>query len=145
MSRWTTRKVRGRPFSVAVRMLICPVRCADGKALVKLVPPAELVKARDEKRAQAEAKVAKKAAAVEAERQKRLQKLEEGRVAPQDMFKPPHVAAGTYGSWDENGLPLTDGERKELSKNAGKTAQKAWARQKKLHEDFLEWQRTLGN
>jgi cysteinyl-tRNA synthetase len=47
---------------------------SDGKALVKLVSPAELIKAREEKRALAEAKAAKKAASVEAERQKRLAK-----------------------------------------------------------------------
>ena len=40
---------------------------------MKLVPPAELIKARDEKRAQVEAKAAKKAAAVEAEDVLRLQ------------------------------------------------------------------------
>ncbi|CCL99049.1 uncharacterized protein FIBRA_01060 [Fibroporia radiculosa] len=112
----------------------------DGKALVKFVPPAELIKARDEKRAQAEAKAAQKAAAVEAERQKRLKKLEKGSVAPQDMFKPPNVSEGAYGSWDENGLPLTDGEGKELSKNQTKKVQKDWTAQKKLHEDFLAWQ-----
>ncbi|KAF8647102.1 hypothetical protein AX16_006936 [Volvariella volvacea WC 439] len=113
----------------------------DGKALVKLVSPAELIKARDEKRLQQEAKAAKKAAAVEAERQKRLQKLEKGRTAPQDMFRPPNVPEGVYGSWDENGLPLTDGEGKELSKNQNKKVQKDWAAQKKLHEEFLAWQK----
>ena len=107
---------------------------------MKLVPPAELMKAREEKRAQAEAKAAKKAAAVEQERQKRLQKLEKGRVAPQDMFKPPNVPEGTYGSWDANGLPLTDGEGKELSKNRSKTVLKEWTQQKELHEKFLAWQ-----
>ncbi|TFY81978.1 hypothetical protein EWM64_g2039 [Hericium alpestre] len=116
----------------------------DGKALVKLVSPAELMKARDEKKAQAEAKAAKKAAAVEAERQKRIQKLEKGRVPPQEMFKPPNVPEGTYGSWDGDGLPLTDGESKELSKNQGKNVQKEWTRQKKLHEDFLAWKQGGG-
>ena len=113
---------------------------ADGKALVKLVPPAELIKAREEKRLLAEAKAAKKAASVEAERQKRLRKLEKGRVAPKDMFKPPHVNEGIYGSWDENGIPLTDGEGKELSKNKNKTLRKDWDNQKRLHEEFLAWQ-----
>ena len=103
--------------------------------------PAELMRAREEKRAQAEARAAKKAAAVEAERQKRLQKLEKGRLAPEDMFKPPNVLEGTYGSWDNSGLPLTDGEGKELSKNQGKKVQKEWAAQKKLHDDFLVWQK----
>jgi cysteinyl-tRNA synthetase len=111
----------------------------DGKALVKLVPPAELIQARDEKRAQMQAKAAKKAAAVQAEQQKRLQKLEKGRVAPEDMYKPPNIPPGTYGSWDEAGIPLTDGEGKELSKNQAKKVQKDWAAQKKLHEEFLAW------
>ncbi|TFK70635.1 cysteinyl-tRNA synthetase [Pluteus cervinus] len=113
----------------------------DGKALIKLVPPAELIKARDEKRALLEAKAAKKAMQVEAERQKRIQKLEKGRVAPQDLFKPPNVPEGTYGSWDEAGVPLTDSEGKELTKNQGKKVQKDWAAQKKLHEEFLAWQK----
>lgn len=116
-------------------------RDADGKALVKLVPPAELVKTRDEKRAEAEAKAARKAAAVEAERQKRLAALEKGRVPPQELFRPPNVPEGTYGSWDEDGRPLTDGEGKELSKSAGKKVQKEWALQKKRHEEFLQWQK----
>ncbi|KAJ6538892.1 tRNA synthetases class I (C) catalytic domain-containing protein [Mycena vulgaris] len=109
----------------------------DGKALVKLVPPAELIRARDEKRAQAEAKALKKTAAAEAERVKRAAKLEKGRVAPQDMFKPPNVPEGTYGSWNEDGVPLTDGEGKELSKNQGKKVAKDWAVQKKLHDEWL--------
>ncbi|RDX40694.1 cysteinyl-tRNA synthetase [Lentinus brumalis] len=113
----------------------------DGKALVKLVPPAELIKARDEKRAQAEAKAARKAAAVEAERQKRIAALEKGRVPPQELFRPPNVPEGTYGSWDENGVPLTDGEGKELSKSAAKKVAKEWTLQKKRHEEFLEWQK----
>jgi cysteinyl-tRNA synthetase len=113
----------------------------DGQALVKLVSPSELIKARDEKRAQAELKTAKKAAAVEAEREKYLQKMEKGRVAPADMFKPPCVPEGMYGSWSITGLPLTDGEGKELSKNQAKKTQKEWAAQKKLHEEFLTWSR----
>ncbi|THH29629.1 hypothetical protein EUX98_g4562 [Antrodiella citrinella] len=113
----------------------------DGKALVKLVPPAELIKARDEKRAQAEAKVAKKAAAVEAERQKKLKKLEKGRLPPQELFRPPNVPEGKYGSWDERGLPLTEGDGKELSKSASKKAQKGWSDQKLLHDEFLTWQK----
>jgi len=111
---------------------------------VKLVPPAELIKARDEKRAQLEAKAAKKAAAVEAEQQKRMKKLEKGRVPPDSMFKVPNVPEGTYGSWDESGLPLTDGEGKELTKNQIKKAKKEWDAQQKLHADFLVWNNQHG-
>ena len=109
--------------------------------MVKLVPAAELIKARDEKRAVADAKAASKAAKVEAERQKRLQKLEKGRVAPQELFRPPNVPEGTYSSWNEDGVPLTDGEGKELSKSAGKKVLKEWTNQKKAHEEFLAWQK----
>jgi cysteinyl-tRNA synthetase len=95
------------------------------------------MKAREEKQAQVEAKAAKKAAILESERQKHLQKLEKKRVAPADMFKPPHVPEGTYSSWNDAGLPLTDGEGKELSKNQVKKLQKDWASQKRLHEEYL--------
>lgn len=108
---------------------------------MKLVSPSELIKARDEKRAQEQAKLARKAAAAEQERQKRLVKLEKGRVPPKDLFKPPNVPEGTYSSWNEDGLPLTDGEGKELSKNAVKKATKEWQNQKKAHEEFLAWQK----
>jgi cysteinyl-tRNA synthetase len=112
---------------------------SDGRALIKLVSPTELTKARDEKRAQIEAKAAKKAAAVEAERLKRHQKLEKGRVSAEEMFKPPNVAEGTYSSWNNVGLPLLDGEGKELSKNQAKKVQKEWTTQQKLHEEYLAW------
>ena len=102
--------------------------------------PAQLLKAREEKRAMLEAKAAKKFAAAEAERQKRLAKLEKGRTPPSETFKPPHVPAGIYGSWDADGLPLTDAEGNPLSKNAVKKAQKDFATQVKAHKEFLEWQ-----
>lgn len=112
----------------------------DGKALVKLVPAEELIAAREAKRAAADAKAAKKAAVAAAEEEKRLQKLERGRLAPRDMFRPPQVAEGAYSQWQENGLPTHDGEGKELSKNQVKKAQKDYAAQEKLHQAFLEWQ-----
>ncbi|KAJ7162097.1 tRNA synthetases class I (C) catalytic domain-containing protein [Mycena filopes] len=112
----------------------------DGKALVKLVPPAELLRAREEKRAQAAAKAAKSADAAAAVAAKRAAKLEKGRVPPQERFRPPNVAEGTYGSWDAEGVPLTDGEGKELSKNAKKNVVKEWGAQKKLHEEWRAWQ-----
>ncbi|KAG9220464.1 hypothetical protein CCMSSC00406_0003920 [Pleurotus cornucopiae] len=111
----------------------------DGKALVKLVSPEELIKARDEKRAALEAKAAKKAAAVEAERQKRVQKLEKGRIPPELMFRPPNTSEGTYSSWDDRGVPLTDKEGKELSKNQAKKVLKEWTDRQKLHAEYLAW------
>lgn len=113
----------------------------DGKALVKIVDPAELVQAREEKRAQAAARAAKKAATVEAEKQKKLEKIMKGKLSPSEMFKPPNAPDGAYGSWNEDGLPLTDSTGKELSKNQVKKMLKEWTLQKKLHEEYLEWER----
>jgi len=115
----------------------------DGKALVKLVDPAELIRAREEKRAEGEAKAAKKAAAQELERQKNMQKMERGSIPPEQVFKPPNVLEGVYGSWDDQGVPLTDGEGKELSKNQAKKVQKGWTTQKRLHEEYLAWKKEV--
>jgi cysteinyl-tRNA synthetase len=101
--------------------------------------PSDLIKARDEKRALADSKAAKKAAAAEAERFKRQQRLEKGRVPAEEMFKPPNVPEGTYSKWNEAGLPMLDGEGKELSKSGAKKVAKDWGVQKKLHEEFLVW------
>lgn len=108
---------------------------------MKLVSPAELIQARDEKRAQEQAKAARKAAAAEAERQKKAAKLEKGRLQPREMFRPPNVPEGTYGTWSEDGIPLTDGEGKVLSKNQTKKVLKEFESQKKAHEEFLAWQK----
>lgn len=118
---------------------MCSCLFTDGKALVKLVSPAELIRAREEKRALIDAKASKKAASVAAERAKRVQKLEKGSVKAEDMFKPPHVPGGTYGSWNDDGVPLTDGEGKELSKSAAKKVVKDWATQKKARSDYEAW------
>ena len=133
----TTKKVSTRSISHRRHPLI---GLEDGKALVKLVDPALLVKAREEKRAMLEAKAAKKSAAAEVERQKRIAKLEKGRTPPSELFKPPYVPAGTYGSYDEQGIPLTDLEGNPLSKNAAKKVQKDFLAQVKAHKEFLEWQ-----
>jgi len=117
----------------------------DGRALVKLVNPEVLIRARDEKEKAAKAKAAKKAQQAEVERAKRIAKLEKGRVAPSEMFKPPNVAEGEYGSWNDEGVPLTDGQGVELSKSKAKNLRKEWDVQKKLHEEWKKWQEEGGN
>ncbi|KAG8214271.1 putative cysteinyl-tRNA synthetase, partial [Butyriboletus roseoflavus] len=112
----------------------------DGKALVKLVPSSELIKARDEKRQKLEAQAARKAALAQAGQDKRLAKLEKGRTPPEELFKPPNVPEGQYSQWNEQGVPTADGEGGKLSKTQEKKLSKQWAEQKKLHEEFLTWQ-----
>ena len=46
----------------------------------------------------------------------------------------------TASTPSDDGLPLTDGEGKELSKNASKGVVKAHKAQKAAHEKFLKWQ-----
>ncbi|KAG8716963.1 hypothetical protein FRC08_008423 [Ceratobasidium sp. 394] len=108
----------------------------DGKALVKLVSPDALIKARDEKLAALADKSTKKAAQADAAKAKQLAKLEKGKVSPLDMFRPPNAPEGTYGSWDERGIPLTDGEGVEITKSRGKKLLKEWEVQGKLHEEW---------
>ncbi|KAF9236364.1 tRNA synthetases class I (C) catalytic domain-containing protein [Melanogaster broomeanus] len=109
----------------------------DGKALVKLVPPSELIKARDEKRQKLEAHAARKVALAQAEQQKRLAKLEKGRTPPEELFKPPHVPEGMYSQWNEQGIPTADRAGEKLSKSLEKKLLKEWNKQKELHEEFL--------
>jgi cysteinyl-tRNA synthetase len=113
---------------------------ADGGALYKLVDPAALIKARDEKAAAIADKAAKKAANAAAAEAKRVAQLEKGRVAPQDLYKPPQVAVGLYTKWDATGIPTHDAEGAEVSKSSGKKFQKEWKAQERLHEAFKVWQ-----
>ncbi|KAH0828186.1 hypothetical protein J3R83DRAFT_3889 [Lanmaoa asiatica] len=112
----------------------------DGKALLKLVPPSELIKARDEKRQKLEAQAARKAALAQAGQDKRLAKLEKGRTPPEEFFKPPNASECEWSQWNEQGIPTADGEGRKLSKNQEKKLSKQWTDQKRLHEEFLAWQ-----
>ena len=101
--------------------------------------PEALLRAREEKAALTAEKAAKKAAQAEADLAKKQAKLERGRLSPYEMFKPPNVPEWTYGSWNEDGVPLTDGSGMELNKSRGKKLAKEWEVQKKLHVEWEEW------
>lgn len=84
----------------------------------------------------------------EVERQKQaraaklLQDLEKGRLSPHLMFKEGDEYRGKFDSFDQNGMPTTDAQGKELSKSALKGLAKARMRQEKLHAKFLAAQNT---
>lgn len=101
----------------------------DGKAMVKLVPSETLRAARDAKAALAKEKADRKAASAAAAEQKRLDRLEKGRLSPSEMFKPP--TSEEFSEWDEAGLPLKDKEGVEIAKSRGKKLKKEWDMQKK--------------
>lgn len=131
----------GMYFSV-LPLLGLDVSFTDGRALVKLVDPESLLRAREEKAAQAAEKAAKKEAQAKAEAEKKRARIEKGRVSPSEMFKPPNVPDGTYGTWNADGIPLTDGEGAEITKSKGKKITKEWEAQKKLHTEWVEWSKT---
>lgn len=113
----------------------------DGGALYKLVDPSILIRQREEKAALLAEKAAKKAASAREAELKRIQLLERGRAHPSEMFKPPFVEQGVYSHWDDNGLPLLDGEGKEVSKSAAKKLVKSQKDQERLHASWLVWKR----
>lgn len=114
---------------------------ATGGALYKLVDPAVLIRAREEKAAIAAEKAAKKAQNAAAAEAKRIAQLEKGKVSPADMFKPPNVPEGTYSEWDDAGLPTKDGKGEAVSKGLAKKCAKEQGAQAKLHDAWLAWQK----
>lgn len=106
----------------------------DGTALVKLVSPEELIKAREKKLAVAAEKEAKKAAAAAERERKRLEKLEKGKVSPSDLFK----STGEFTKFDEAGFPTHTKDGEEITKSRKKKVQKEWDTQKKLHDEYLK-------
>jgi cysteinyl-tRNA synthetase len=109
-----------------------------------LVPPEALIKARDEKLAQIAEKAAKKASQADAAKAKQMLKLERGKLPPTEMFRPPNVPEGTYSSWDDRGIPLTDASGIELSKSRLKKLAKEWEIQSKAHDEWKAWVATNG-
>lgn len=109
----------------------------DGKALVKLVDKQELIKAREVKQQREAEKQAKKAQAAALQEQKRLERLEKGKLAPEQMFQ--HLTSD-YSQFDQDGIPTHDKEGAEIAKSRRKKLQKEWEAQKKLH---LEYQKSI--
>ncbi|KAI8988022.1 cysteinyl-tRNA synthetase [Mycotypha africana] len=106
----------------------------DGTALVKLVPREELIQAREKKLAIAREKEAKKAAAAAEREKKRLERLEKGKVPPQELFK----NLEEFSKFDENGFPTHTKDGEEVTKSRKKKLQKEYDMQKKLHEEYLK-------
>lgn len=122
----------GRIFDPPSSSLCCSI---DGQARVKFVAPEILRQARDEKEKVAADKLARRAEAKAAEDNKRLEKLEKGKLSPSDMFK----KNPDYSAWDEQGLPTLDKEGVEVAKSKKKKLQKEWDGQKKLFDAYNEY------
>ncbi|EJU00664.1 hypothetical protein DACRYDRAFT_16634 [Dacryopinax primogenitus] len=78
--------------------------------------------------------------------EKAVAAAEKNQLAPSKMFKHLHVPEGMYGSWDEEGLPLMEGEGQWLSTSKHKIKKnKKWLdEQKKMHGEWKKWQEEEG-
>jgi cysteinyl-tRNA synthetase len=105
----------------------------DKPSLIKFVPAAKLIAAREEKVALAAQKARQKEEARLARERAEQEKWEKAKVAPETMFK----GDEKYAEWDAEGLPTKMADGNELTKAATKKLKKEWDRQKRLHEEYL--------
>lgn len=101
-------------------------------SLIKFIPAAELIAAREEKAAQAADKARKKEEARLAREKADAEAREKAKVPPQDLFK----ADERYSAWDDNGLPTKMKDGSDVPKSQQKQHKKAWDKQKKAHDDL---------
>ncbi|KAF5325742.1 hypothetical protein D9611_000393 [Ephemerocybe angulata] len=96
---------------------------ADGAALIKCIPP----------RLPSDSKAPKVTDGLaDPSHPTQNDPPENSEVHPHNMFKPPY-ATGLYGTWDDQGIPLTDAEGLDLSKNLRKKLQKRWKHQMDIY------------
>lgn len=101
-------------------------------SLIKFIPAAELIAAREEKAAALAEKARKKEEARLAREKADLEAREKAKVPPSELFK----ADERYSAWDEQGLPTKLKDGGDVPKSQLKTLKKQWERQKKAHEDL---------
>lgn len=102
-------------------------------SLLKFVPAARLIAAREEKAALAAEKANQKMEAQKAKEKAEEEKWGRAKLAPQEMFK----GDKQYQEWDVDGVPVKTVDGSELSKSQLKKLRKEWEKQKKLHEEYL--------
>ncbi|RYC65378.1 hypothetical protein CHU98_g840 [Xylaria longipes] len=106
----------------------------DGQpSLIKFIPAAELIAARDDKAAKDAEKAKAKEEARIAREKAEAEKWEKAKVAPQEMFK----GDERYSEWDVEGMPTKLKDGSEVPKGQLKKLKKEWDRQKKVHGEYL--------
>ncbi|KAH7033461.1 tRNA synthetase class I catalytic domain-containing protein [Microdochium trichocladiopsis] len=111
----------------------------DGQpSLIKFVPAAELIAARDEKAAKDAEKARAKEEARLAREKAEAERWEKAKLAPEDMFK----SDDRYSEWDGEGMPTKMKDGSEVPKSQLKKLKKDWDRQKKAH---TEWKTKFGS
>ncbi|KAK3361625.1 tRNA synthetases class I (C) catalytic domain-containing protein [Lasiosphaeria ovina] len=105
----------------------------DKPSLVKFVPAARLIAAREEKAALLAEKARQKEEARKAREKADEEKWAKAKVTPQDLFR----SDAKYQEWDAQGLPTKLADGNAVPKSQIKKLTKEWEKQKKLHEEYL--------
>ncbi|KAI2641569.1 tRNA synthetases class I (C) catalytic domain-containing protein [Hypomontagnella submonticulosa] len=104
----------------------------DQPSLIKFVPAAELIAAREEKAAKEAEKARAKEEARRAREKAEEEKWEKAKVAPEDMYK----SDERYSEWDAEGMPTKMKDGSDVPKSQLKKLKKDWDRQKKAHSEY---------
>lgn len=102
-------------------------------SLIKFIPKAELIAAREEKAAKEAEKARAKEEAKLAREKAEAEKWEKAKLKPEDMYK----GDAKYSAWDAEGLPTKMQDGSEVPKSQLKKLKKDWDRQKKAHGEWL--------
>ncbi|KAI4863215.1 tRNA synthetases class I (C) catalytic domain-containing protein [Hypoxylon rubiginosum] len=104
----------------------------DQPSLIKFVPAAELIAAREEKSARDAEKARAKEEARRAREKAEEEKWAKARQPPEDMFKNDE----RYSEWDAEGVPTKMKDGSEVPKSQLKKLKKDWERQKKAYAEY---------
>ncbi|KAI1496781.1 tRNA synthetases class I (C) catalytic domain-containing protein [Biscogniauxia marginata] len=102
-------------------------------SLIKFIPAAELIAAREEKIAKEAEKARAKEEAKRAREKAEEEKWEKAKLAPEEMFK----SDERYSEFDAEGLPTKMKDGSEVPKSQLKKLKKEWDRQKKAHGEYV--------
>lgn len=100
-------------------------------SLIKFIPAAELLAAREEKAAREADKAKKKEEARRAREAAEAEARERAKVAPEALFR----GDDRYRDWDEHGLPTRMKDGSEVPKSQLKALKKLWEKQRRLHDE----------
>ncbi|KAI1821839.1 cysteinyl-tRNA synthetase [Xylaria intraflava] len=106
----------------------------DGQpSLIKFIPAAELIAAREEKAAKEAERARAKEEARLAREKAEAEKWEKAKVPPQEIFK----SDERFSEWDAEGMPTKMKDGSEVPKTQLKKLKKEWDRQNKVHGEYL--------
>jgi len=110
----------------------------DKNAVWKFGNKDELIQERERKIAEQAAKDAKKAEELRLRQEKEAEQEAKAKIVPSEMFK---SQTELYSAFDDKGLPTHNAEGEEISKSQKKNLAKAYAKQEKIHNQWLEKQK----